>query len=135
MTATSREIVERMFRAARAHDVEAVLALMAPDAYLEWPFRPPGVPARVTGHAELRRHLTSVAGGPIRLTDYRNEVIHEAGEVTIVEYDVSGSVVATGAPFEQSVIAVLRVRDGLIVSYRDYLNPLPLIEALAPAAS
>ncbi|MFG1866693.1 nuclear transport factor 2 family protein [Micromonospora arborensis] len=29
------------------------------------------------------------------------------------------------------VIAVFRVRDGQILSYRDYINPLPLLEALA----
>ncbi|MFF0232940.1 nuclear transport factor 2 family protein [Micromonospora sp. NPDC005254] len=42
-----------------------------------------------------------------------------------------GSVVATGAAFEQIVIAVFRVRDGQILSYRDYINPLPLLDALA----
>jgi len=30
-----------------------------------------------------------------------------------------------------TVIAVFRVRNGQIVSYRDYINPLPLAEALA----
>jgi ketosteroid isomerase-like protein len=39
--------------------------------------------------------------------------------------------VATGAAFEQTVIAVFRVQDGLVVSYRDYINPLPLMEARA----
>jgi len=29
------------------------------------------------------------------------------------------------------IIAVLRVRNGVVVSYRDYLNPLVLAEALA----
>ena len=31
---------------------------------------------------------------------------------------------ATGAPYEQSYVSVLTVRDGLIVRYRDYWNPL-----------
>jgi ketosteroid isomerase-like protein len=50
--------------------------------------------------------------------------------VIIVEYEAHGTVVTTGAPFRQTVIAVFRVRDGQIVSYRDYLDPLPLIAAL-----
>jgi ketosteroid isomerase-like protein len=54
--------------------------------------------------------------------------------VVIVEYDALGTVVATGAPFRQTVIAVFRVRNGQIVSYRDYINPLPLAEARASLA-
>jgi ketosteroid isomerase-like protein len=55
--------------------------------------------------------------------------------VIIVEYEAHGTVIPTGAPFEQTVIAVIRVRDGLVVSYRDYLNPLPLMEAYAAVKS
>jgi hypothetical protein len=29
------------------------------------------------------------------------------------------------------VIAVFRVQNGQVMSYRDYINPLPLMEALA----
>jgi uncharacterized protein len=133
MVGTSREIVDRLLLAAREPDIETVVGLMAPDGYIEWPYRPPGVPAQLRGHTEIRRHLTEVANGFIRLSEYRNEVVHETTdpEVIIVEYDAHGTVVPTGAPFEQSVIAVFRVRDGRVLSYRDYINPLPLIEALA----
>ncbi|SEU42675.1 hypothetical protein SAMN05421811_120107 [Nonomuraea wenchangensis] len=48
----------------------------------------------------------------------------------IVEYTARGTVTATGAPFEQRPVAVIRVRDGQVVSYRDYINPLPLLKAL-----
>lgn len=43
-------------------------------------------------------------------------VVHETPdpEVVIVEYEAHGTVVATGAPFEQTVIAKFRVRDGRI---------------------
>jgi ketosteroid isomerase-like protein len=60
-------------------------------------------------------------------------MIHETTdpETVIVEYDAHGTVIPTGAPLHQTIIAVLRIRDGLIVSYRDYLNPLVLAEALA----
>jgi ketosteroid isomerase-like protein len=130
---TSREVVEELMRAGRDGDVDTFVRLMAPDGYLEWPFRPAGVPARLQGHAEIRRHLTAAATGFIRFDEYRNVVLHETTdpEVVIVEYDAFGTVIPTGAPFEQTVIAVLRVRDGLVVSYRDYLNPLPLAAARA----
>jgi ketosteroid isomerase-like protein len=133
MTVTSREIVGQVLRAGRELDIETFVGLMAPDGYIEWPYRPPGVPARLQGRTEIRRHLTETAKAFIRFDEYRNVVVHETTdpEVVIVEYDAQGTVVATGAPFQQTVIAVIRVQDGLILSYRDYINPLPLVEARA----
>ena len=108
---------------------------MASDGYIEWPYRPPGVPGRLQGRAEIRRHLEA-ARSFVRFDEYRAVVVHETldPEVVIVEYEAHGSVVATGAPFVQTVIAVFRVRDGEVASYRDYINPLPLAEALAGVA-
>ncbi|MGW4960560.1 hypothetical protein ACWEPL_25365 [Nonomuraea sp. NPDC004186] len=48
-----REVVERVLRAGLAQDYETVLGLMAPDGHLEWPYRPPGVPARLEARASL----------------------------------------------------------------------------------
>jgi ketosteroid isomerase-like protein len=133
MTATSREVVEQVLRAGRDRDIETFVALMAPDGRIEWPYRPPGVPACLRGRTEIRRHLAATAAAFIRLDEYRELVIHETTdpEVIIVEYEAHGTVVTSGAPFRQTVIAVFRVRDGQILTYRDYINPLPLVEALA----
>jgi ketosteroid isomerase-like protein len=133
MTATSREVVEQVLRASREQDTDAFVNLMAPDGYVEWPYLPAGLPGRVEGRERIREFLTAQAGGLVRFDEYRGVVIHETTdpEVVIVEYDVHGTVIPTGAPLHQTIIAVLRVRDGLVVSYRDYLNPLVLAETLA----
>ncbi|WP_328344131.1 nuclear transport factor 2 family protein [Micromonospora sp. NBC_00421] len=133
MAVTSREIVERLLQAGRDLDIEAFVEVMAPDGYIEWPYRPPGVPARVRGRAEIRRHLAGVAGALVRFDEYRDVVVHETTdpEVIIVEYEAHGVLTATAEPFHQQVIAVFRVKNGQVVSYRDYINPLPLMEALA----
>ena len=136
MTATSREVVEQVLRVGREMDTEAFVSLFAPDGYVEWPYRPAGVPARVAGREQIREFMTAQASGLVRFDEYRNIVIHETAdpEVVIVEYDVHGTVLPTGAPLRQTIIAVIRVRDGLIVSYRDYLNPLVLAQMLADVA-
>jgi hypothetical protein len=133
VTTTPREVVGQLLRAGREMDVETLVGLMAPDGYIEWPYRPPDVPARLQGRAEIHRHLTEMATAFIRFDEYRDVVMHETTdpEVIIVEYEAYGTVVTTGAPFHQTVIAVLRVREGQILSYRDYINPLPLMEAYA----
>jgi ketosteroid isomerase-like protein len=45
-------------------------------------------------------------------------------DVLIAEFDAEGVVVATGKPYRASYIAVITTRDGEIVHYRDYWNPL-----------
>lgn len=128
-----RTIVEQLLEAGRKLDIETFVGFMAPDGYMEWPYRPAGVPARLQGRDEIRRFLTAAATGFISFDEFRDMVVHETTdpEVIIVEYEAHGTVVPTGAPFRQTVIAVFRVRDGEVVSYRDYINPLPLAEALA----
>ena len=135
MAPTSREVVEQVLRTGREQDTEAFVSLFAPDAWIEWPYRPAGVPGRIEGRDRIRAFLTTQATGLVRFDEYRNVVIHETTdpEVVIVEYDAHGIVIPTGAPLHQTIIAVLRISDGLVVSYRDYLNPLVLAEALAAA--
>jgi ketosteroid isomerase-like protein len=132
MAGASQEIVEQILQAGLEQDIDTFVGLMAPEGYIEWPYRPPGVPARLQGRTEIRAHLTA-ANGFIAFDEYRNVVVHKTTdpEVIIVEYEANATVVTTGAPFQQVVIAVFRVRNGQILSYRDYINPLPLIEALA----
>ena len=127
----ARQIVERVLEAGRRQDVAAFVGLMAPDAVLEWPFRPAGVPGRLRGRAEILEFMTRAAKAPIKLEEYRDVVFHETTdpEVIIVEYEAYGHLTTTGRPFCQTIIAVIRVRDGLVVSYRDYLNPLALAAA------
>jgi ketosteroid isomerase-like protein len=133
MTATSREVVEQILRAGREQDTETFVSLFALDGYIEWPYRPAGVPGRVEGRDQIREFLTAQADGLVKFDEYRNTVIYETTDphVVIVEYEAHGTVIPTGAPLHQTIIAVLRIRDGLVVAYRDYLNPLVLAETLA----
>src|SRR2546429_498505 len=101
MVATSREIVERVLRAGREMDTEAFVNLFALDGYIEWPFRPDGIPGRVEGREGIRDFMNGQAAGLVRFDEYRNTAVHETvdPEVVIVEYDVYGTVIPTGAPF------------------------------------
>ncbi len=130
-TATAREVVEQVLRAGREFDAETLLAHLAPDGYIEWPYRPAGVPAQLRGRAEIRAYLASAAKPPIRWNEFVDVVMHETvdPEVVIVEYEGRGTVTTTGAPYLQNVIAVFRIRAGRVVSWRDYFNPLALAQA------
>ena len=64
---------------------------------------------------------------------FPTQVVHQSTnpDVAVVEFDAEGVVVATGKPYRFSYIAVITVRNGEIVSYRDYWNPLYVQEMSA----
>jgi ketosteroid isomerase-like protein len=127
---TAVEIFRKLAQAGvGANDNGATLDLCADDVVFEFPFAPPGHPARVEGKPELGAYLKRISGRR-RLQGVSNLEIHETvnPDVAIVEMTMTGTVTATGAPYEQSYVGVLTVRDGLIVRYRDYWNPLQAAE-------
>ncbi|SEG97809.1 Ketosteroid isomerase-related protein [Nonomuraea solani] len=130
----AREVAEKLIRASAANDHEALLALYAPDAVIEIPFAPPGVPKRSAGRDRLRTRLEAVR--ELRRFD-RAEVmsIRETTdpEVVVAEYTLHGRVTATGEPFAMTYLMVLTVRDGLIVHSRDYGDPLAAATLLREA--
>jgi ketosteroid isomerase-like protein len=50
-------------------------------------------------------------------------------EVIVAEFDYVGTALATGEPFSAPGVSVLRVRDGLIVESRDYVDHLAMARA------
>lgn len=107
--------------------------LFAPDAVLEFPFAPAGVPRRVTGHAELRAHMS---GFPETFdVEFVDLVFHETVDPNLVvaEFRSTGTAVPTGKPYEQTCVSIVRTDEqALITHYLDYWNPLVAIEALSP---
>ncbi|MEV1245923.1 nuclear transport factor 2 family protein [Nonomuraea sp. NPDC050022] len=132
----AREVAERVLETSLSADMEGFVELMAPDGVIEWPYRPEGVPETLDGRDEIRAFMAT-GGRLIEFERHVDVVIHETAdpEVVIVEYTVHGHVAATGAPFTQRVIAVIRVRDGLVVHYRDYINPLPLMAVMGSSVA
>lgn len=99
-----------------------------PDLYAEQtdvvhPFDPLRGPA-LRSRDELREHFTPTGAGPRLDRRAADITIHETTdpEVIIAEFEYQGTVVDTGEPFAYPGIFVLRVRNGEIVSSRDYLD-------------
>ncbi|WP_433430475.1 nuclear transport factor 2 family protein [Nonomuraea sp. CA-141351] len=136
MNMRSTKVVEEIMRAGLTGDHERFVELMAPDGLIEWPYRPDGVPGELRGREAIRAFLAANSR-LIAFHEYTDVEMHETldPEVVIVEYVAHGTVTATGEPFEQRPLAVFRVRDGQVVSYRDYINPLPLMKALRGSRS
>jgi ketosteroid isomerase-like protein len=128
-TATPREVFERLQRRLQEEGGKGFADLMAIDGVVEWPFAGPGAPRRLQGREEIRALVSRSA--VLELQEMRSVAVHETQDpqVIVVEVETHGKVVASDRPVRLSSIAVIRVRGGEIVSYRDYTNPLAAAEA------
>lgn len=109
--------------------------LLAEDVVIETPFSPPGS-RRIEGRARWCSFAeASRAALPVRLEKCRELAVHETTdpEVIVVEYELSGTIIATGRKAAATFIGVLRVRDGRIVLWREYQDVLALAEAFGRA--
>ncbi|GAA3132285.1 nuclear transport factor 2 family protein [Streptomyces rameus] len=106
-------------------DIPAWIALWAEDGVMEFPFAPPGWPDRLEGREAIAAYMRPYPDH-IDLRDFPDLRIHRTTdpETLVVEMRGVGRVTGTGAPFDMTYIAVVSVRDGRFVSYRDYWNPL-----------
>ncbi|MGI5502607.1 nuclear transport factor 2 family protein [Lentzea sp. CA-135723] len=117
------DLIPRALQLLLDKDMIGFAGLWAEDGVMEFPFAPPGWPARLEGRAAIEDYLRDYP----KMLDIRafpKQVVHETPDVLVAEFDAEGVVVATGKPYRASYIAVITVRDGEIVNYRDYWNPL-----------
>ena len=132
--AAAQHTVAEHLRLTAAGNTGEWVELFTPDAVLEFPFAPVGVPRRVTGRDALFAHMS---GFPetfdVKFVDL---VFHETVDpgLVIAEFRSTGTARPTGKPYEQTCISVVQTDDDArITHYLDYWNPLVAIEALTPA--
>jgi ketosteroid isomerase-like protein len=108
--------------------------LLADDLVIEWPFAAPGRPRRIEGRdAFLAMAGPARAALPFRLDECRVSAVHETAdpEVIVAEYELAGTLNATGERRAAAFISVLRVRDGRVVRWREYQDTYAISQAMA----
>ncbi|MEV0184753.1 nuclear transport factor 2 family protein [Streptomyces sp. NPDC050625] len=125
MDTTPFGVFNRCMELLLVNDIPAFLTLVHPDAVMEFPFTPPGMPRRVEGGDALRDYFMNYSK-MLESTEVTDLIVHETKdrEVLITEFTGKATATATGEQVELAFVSVLRVRDGLVVHYRDYWNPL-----------
>ncbi|QIS08279.1 nuclear transport factor 2 family protein [Nocardia arthritidis] len=129
-----REVVERLFRELPTRNAEAFAAAFAPDGVFEMPFMPDGVPVRLVGPEEIRKHLGERWSRISQVQVHGvHPHIHETTdpEVIVVENDVDVSYPGAERTVVRSSVNVVRVRDGKVTLFRDYMDSARLARAAA----
>ena len=109
---------------------EELPGLYAEQTDVVHPFDPLRAPALRT-RTELREHFTPAGATPRPDRRVANVTIHQTTdpEVIVAEFEYQGTDAGTGEEYAVPGIFVLRVRNGEIVSSRDYFDHLAAARA------
>ena len=136
MARTPREVAEQVRRMVAGEGVEFA-DLFAEDGVLAYPFGLPGQPAELRGRDAIRAFFADRAAvRDLLVMDGVEAVVRETDdpEVVVTEITHHGWSKAANAPYRHLALGVIRVRDGQIVRYDDYMNPIATARLLGRTA-
>jgi ketosteroid isomerase-like protein len=136
---TPNEIFARMATTWLSDDPVLDFDRFTEDAVLEMPFAPPGRPSRIVGRDAIAHHLTAArpAVMPVRFEYCTETAVHETADpdTIVVEYELGGTILATGERASAAFVGVLGTRDGRIALWREYQNVPAIAAAMGQVTS
>jgi uncharacterized protein len=125
------ELLQKSFERFKAKDMRGWADLCAPDVVAEFPFAPDGHANRIEGREALFDYLR---GYPYAIDVQSMPTMRiyatDDANVAVAEWSVSGRVLANGNPYEMRYATFVTFRDGAVVNYREYWNPLVFLAAI-----
>lgn len=118
-------------------DVEAWSDLLAEDAIVEFPYASAlGSPSRLEGKPAILNHMK------IAVAQLQNWVFTNVREyqtlipnVLFAEFHGKAVFVATGQLYQQDYVVRLETKNGKIIHYREYWNPVPILEIVGSSGT
>ncbi len=104
---------------------------IAEDAIFDFRYDFPGWPRTIRGRAALMDSFSGY-GKSIKLHSTDGLQVHRGqdGRVAILEYDVHGTALATGAPYDNRFCSIITIENRKVVHWRDYMDSLAAWTAL-----
>lgn len=109
-------------------DTKAWSEMLAEDVVVDFPYAPAlGLPGQIRGRQAMHDHIANSLKTMPDLV-FSNLRTYPTTDPDLIWFEVHGSanVPSTGKAYEQDYVVKLRVKDGMIVSYSEYWNPLAL---------
>ncbi|MGF1675263.1 MAG: nuclear transport factor 2 family protein [Rivularia sp. (in: cyanobacteria)] len=111
-------------------DVQAWSDILAEDAIIEFPYAPAlGSPSRLEGKSAIYNYMKNT------VAQLQNWVFTDVREyqtlipnVLFAEFHGEAVFVATGQPYQQDYVMRLETKNGKIIYYREYWNPVAILE-------
>ncbi|WP_171180866.1 nuclear transport factor 2 family protein [Ruegeria sp. HKCCD8929] len=108
---------------------ENFLDMCAEDIVFQFPFAPEGAVLELRGRDAMAAYLPK-AGGLINFQSMSPAITHASkdDETFVLEFSCTGK--GAAGRYDQNYISVIQVKNGRIARYRDYWNPLVLLNAV-----
>lgn len=124
-------MLRRMLGKRLRPNAETFADMFADDGVLEYPFAPPGLTTPLIGRTaiianfERIRKLFRIDGvGDV------SEIEVSDPETVVLEFSGHGEGLQTKEAYIQRYISVIHLRDGNIIHYKDYWNPLAMLRVI-----
>ena len=111
--------------------------LMTADVLCDWPYKPiPAKDAEMRGRDTIRAFFAT-GQDAFEGLNYRIDAIHELldPDTLIAEYRSDSRHLASGLPYRNAYLGILRFRDGCVCYWREYINPQTITELFAAIAA
>jgi uncharacterized protein len=117
-----------------AKDIKGWAELCDENVVVEFPFAPDVVSRKLVGRAAIYEYLKNY---PSVIDVQRTPTLKinstDDPNMAIAEWSVSGQVISNGNPYEMSYATFVTFKNGLIVNYREYWNPIVFMAAMSGA--
>jgi len=131
-TPTAVELLRRSLDMFLAKDMKGWTDLCDENVVAEFPFAPRGSPARLEGRTALYEYLRGYPDAiDVSTIPSLRTYSTDDPNVAIAEWSASGRVLANGNAYEMSYATFVTFREGLIVNYREYWNPMAFLAAMS----
>ena len=134
-TLTAADLLQRSLDTFLAKDMKGRTDLCDENVVLEFPFAPAGSPTLLEGRTAAYEYLRGYPDliDVQRITSLRIYPTDDP-DVAVADWSVTGRVLTNGNPYEMSYATFVTFKDGLIVKYREYWDPMAFTTALSGAA-
>ena len=132
MPRSPREVAEEVRRMVAGEGVDFA-DLFAENGVLAYPFGLPGQPAELRGRQAIRTYFGDASRSrDLLIMEGIEALVRETDdpEVVVTEITHHGRSKVTGEPYRHVALGVIRVRDGEIIRYDDYMNPIAVARLL-----
>ncbi|HEX6448531.1 MAG TPA: nuclear transport factor 2 family protein [Trebonia sp.] len=136
LSRTPREVAEEVRKMVAGEGV-VFADLFAADGVIAYPFALPGQPPELRGRDAIREYFAGMEQARAAFVlEGVDAVVRETDdpEVVVTEITHYGTSALTGEPYRHLALGVIRVRDGEIVHYDDYMDPIAIARLLGRTA-
>ncbi len=127
---TAREMLVKSLKLLEAGDARSWCDLFHEDGVLEFPYAPPGWNNRMEGRETIWEHMQKF---PEHLTVRFSDVSFydtTDPDLAIGEFHGEGTATVSGRRLDQDYVSMVWTKDGKIIRYRDFWNPIRHLDAL-----